>query len=174
MLRWVQGLSFLRNAVMRVSTTRSFAQEQFYKRKRLVRTCRLGFGLRNSVWRGTRTVLGSAWRVDGGVLVFFGGRMREEPGLLLFDHLCGLIVQVVDGFEGESAGDVVGFVVGRGLEVGRPALGGFDELGKDLADVAVAGAVVVKVVIELVGDGGELLEEIVGVLLATGFARTGE
>ena len=38
----------------------------------------------------------------------------------------------------------------------------------------MAGAVVVEVVVELVGDGSELLEEIVGVLLATGLARVGE
>jgi hypothetical protein len=80
----------------------------------------------------------------------------------------------VNGFEGESAGDVVGFVVGRGLEIGRPALGGFEEFGKGFADVAVAGAVVVEVVVEFVGDGGELLEEIVGVLPSAGFARVGE
>ncbi|WP_433983229.1 hypothetical protein RBB78_17425 [Tunturiibacter empetritectus] len=52
--------------------------------------------------------------------------MGKEPGLLLFDELGGLIVEVVDGFEGEPARDVVGFVVGRGFDVGGPALGGFD------------------------------------------------
>jgi hypothetical protein len=37
----------------------------------------------------------------------------------------------------------------------------------------VAGAVVVEVVGELVGDGGELKDEVVGVLLAAGTAGTG-
>ena len=37
----------------------------------------------------------------------------------------------------------------------------------------MAGAVVVEVVVELVGDGGELLKEVVGVLLATGAAGMG-
>jgi hypothetical protein len=36
------------------------------------------------------------------------------------------------------------------------------------------GAVVVEVVVELVGDGGELFEEVVGVLFAAGFAGMGE
>ena len=36
------------------------------------------------------------------------------------------------------------------------------------------GAVVVEVVVELVGDGGELFEEVVGVLFAAGFAGVGE
>ena len=67
-------------------------QRQFYKRKRLVRTCRLGFGPRNSVSRGTRAVLGLARRVDGSVLVIFWRRMREEPGLLFFDHFRCLVV----------------------------------------------------------------------------------
>jgi hypothetical protein len=38
----------------------------------------------------------------------------------------------------------------------------------------VVGAVVVKVVVEFVGDVGELLEEVVGVLFAAGFAGVGE
>ena len=37
----------------------------------------------------------------------------------------------------------------------------------------MVGAVVVEVVVELVGDGGELLEEVVGVLFAAGLARMG-
>jgi hypothetical protein len=115
-----------------------------------------------------------ARQVDGSVLGFFRRRMREEPGLLLFDELRGLVVEIADGFEGEPTGDIVGFVIGWGLQVGRPALGGVDELGKGFADVAVARTVVVEVVVELVGDGGELLEEVVCVLFATGFARVGE
>ncbi len=38
----------------------------------------------------------------------------------------------------------------------------------------MVGAVVVEVVVELVGDGGELLEEVVGVLFAAGLAGVGE
>jgi hypothetical protein len=113
-------------------------------------------------------------KVDRGVFVFFWGRVGEEPGLLLSDELGGLIVEVVDGFECEPAGDVVGFVVGRGFQVGGPALGGFDQLRQGFADVAVTGAIVVEVVVELVGDSCELLEKIVGVLLAAGFTRSGE
>jgi hypothetical protein len=89
---------------------------------------------------------------------------------LLFNELSCLLVEVADGFEGEPAGDVVGVVVWRGLQVGGPAFGSVEELGKGLADVVVAGAVVVEVVIELVGDGGELFEEVVSVLFAAGFA----
>jgi hypothetical protein len=100
--------------------------------------------------------------------------MREEPGLLLFDELRGLVMEVAHGFEGESTGDIVGFVIGWGLQIRRPALGGVDELGKSFADVAVARTVVVEVVVELVGDGGELFHEIVSVLFAAGFARAGE
>ena len=37
----------------------------------------------------------------------------------------------------------------------------------------MVGAVVVEVVVELVGDGGELLQQIVGILFATGAAWTG-
>ena len=43
----------------------------------------------------------------------------------------------------------------------------------DAADVDAAGAVVVEVVGELVGDGGELKDEVVGVLLAAGTAGMG-
>ena len=63
---------------------------------------------------------------------------------------------------------------GGDLSAGGPAIGGFEQLGQRLADVAVARAVVVEVVLELVGDGGELLEEIVRVLFAAGTARMGE
>jgi hypothetical protein len=113
-------------------------------------------------------------KVDRGVLVFFWRWVSEEPGLLLSDELRGLIVEIANGFEGEPTGDVVGLVVGRGFQVGGPALGGFNQLGQGFANVAVTGAVVVQIVVELVGDGSELLEEIVGVLLAAGLTRSGE
>jgi hypothetical protein len=100
--------------------------------------------------------------------------MREEPSFLLFDELRGLVVEVADSFEGEPAGDIVGFVIGWRLQVGGPALGSVDEFGKGFADVAMARTVVVEVIVEFVGDGGELFEEVVRVLLATGFARAGE
>jgi hypothetical protein len=118
----------------------------------------------------------SAGDVDGAVffLVFFGRWVGEKPGLLVLDEAGGFFADVADGFEGEFAGDAVGSVVGRGLQIGGPALGGVEELGKRLADVAVVGAVVVEIVVELVGDGGELLEEVVSVLLAAGFAGVGE
>jgi hypothetical protein len=117
---------------------------------------------------------GLSWKVERGVLVFFWGRVGEEPGFLFFDELRGLIVEIADSFEGEPSRDVVGLVVGWSFQIGGPALGGFDQLGQGFADVAVAGAIVVQIVVELVGDGGELLEEIVGVLLAAGLARAGE
>jgi hypothetical protein len=97
-----------------------------------------------------------------------------EPGLLVFDELGGFFSEIVDGFEGDFAGDAVGFVVGRGLQVRGPALGGIDQLGERFADVAVMNAVVLEIVIELIGDGGELLEEVVGVLFAPGAAGMGE
>ena len=53
---------------------------------------------------------------------------------------------------GEFAGDTVDVVLGWGLDGGGPALGGIDELRQGLADVAVVGAVVVEVVVELVCD----------------------
>ena len=77
-------------------------------------------------------------------------------------------------FEGQLAREVVGGVVGRLFDVGGPALGGVDEFGQGFADVAMVGAVVVEVVVELVGDGGELFEEVVSVLFAAGFAGVGE
>src|ERR1019366_1094303 len=73
----------------------------------------------------------------------------------------------------DLAGDVVGLVVGWGFDGGGPALGGFENLGQGLAQVGVAWAVVVEVVGEFVGDGGELHEEIVGVLFAAGAAGFG-
>jgi hypothetical protein len=60
------------------------------------------------------------------------------------------------------------------FDIGGPAFGGVDELGQDFADVLVVGAVVVQIVVELVGDGGELVEKVVGVLFAAGFAGVGE
>lgn len=100
--------------------------------------------------------------------------MGGEPGLLVFDELGGFFPKIVDGFEGDFAGDAVGFVVGRGLQVGRPALGGIDQLGERFADVAMMNAVVLEIVIELIGDGGELLEEVVRVLFAPRAAGVGE
>ena len=108
------------------------------------------------------------------VFVFFGWGVGGEPDLLLFDELCGLFPYVADGFEGEFARDAVDFVVGWRFQGRRPALRGFEEFGQRLANVAVAGAVVVEVVVELVGDGGELLKEVVGVLLAARLAGVGE
>ena len=110
---------------------------------------------------------------DGFVLVVFGGWMGGEPGLLLFDEARGLFADVTDGFEGKFAGEIVDGVFGGLFQVGGPALGGVEEFGQRLADVAVVGAVVVEVVVELVGDGGELFEQVVGVLFAAGFARDG-
>lgn len=110
----------------------------------------------------------------GFVLVVFGGWMGGEPSLLLFDEARGLFANVTDGFEGKFARKIVDGIFGRLLQVGRPALGGVEEFGQRLADVAVVWAVVVEVVVELVGDGGELFEQVVCVLFAAGFARMGE
>ena len=57
------------------------------------------------------------------------GRMGGEPGLLVFEQLGGRFADVAEGFEGQLAGDVVGFVVGRGLDGGGPSLCCFDEFG---------------------------------------------
>ena len=142
-------------------------QDQFYKRVALCDSVRMCTFCYES---------GLAGNVDGAVfvLVFFGGRMGGEPCLLLFDEPGGLFAEVADRFEGELAGDVVSVVVGRRLQAGGPAFGGFEELGESLANVAVMRAIVVEVVSQLVGDGGELLEEIVGVLLPAGPAWMGE
>jgi hypothetical protein len=63
------------------------------------------------------------------VVGFFGGWVGGEPGLLAFDKVSGFFTDVADRFEGEFAGEVVGLVFGRLLQVGRPALGGVDEFG---------------------------------------------
>jgi len=118
--------------------------------------------------------MGSAGSGGGLIRVFFGGRVGGEPGLLIFDELGGFLADIADGFQGEFAREIVGGVF-RGLfDVGRPAFRGFEELGQGFADVAVVGAVVVEVVVELVGYGGELFEEVVGVFFAARFARMGE
>jgi hypothetical protein len=100
--------------------------------------------------------------------------MGGEPGLLVFNETGGFFADVADGLESQFAGEVVGGVLGRLFEGGGPPLGGVEEFGKGLADVAVVRTVVVKVVVKLVCDGGELLEQIVGVLLAARFAWVGE
>ena len=110
----------------------------------------------------------------GCVLRFFGRRVSGEPGLLLFDETRGFFADVTNGLESQFAGEIVGVVFGGLFKVGGPALGGIEELGQRLSDVAVTGAVVVEVVVELVGDSGELLEEVVGILFAAGFAGMGE
>jgi hypothetical protein len=117
-----------------------------------------------------------AGNVDGFVLVLLwllAGWVGFEPGGLLFGELGGGLAEVADGFEGDLAGDVVGLVVGWGLDGGGPAFGGFEELGQGFADVGVTRAVVVEVVGELVADGGKLFDEVVGVLLAAGTAGLG-
>src|ERR1700742_4190966 len=124
-------------------------------------------------WNGNSTVK-LAGSDRGSSCIVFGGRVGGEPGLLVFDELGGFFADVADGFEGELTGEIVDGVFRWLLDVGGPAFGGVEELGQGFADVAVAGAVVVEVVVELVGDGGELLEEIVGVLFAAGFARMSE
>ena len=83
--------------------------------------------------------------------------MCGEPGLLVCEELCGFFADVADGLESQFAGEIVGGVFRRLLEIGGPTLGGVKELGQRFADVAVIGAVVVEVVVELVGDVGELL-----------------
>jgi hypothetical protein len=118
----------------------------------------------------------SARNIDGFVLLLLlllGRRMGFEPGLLVGGHLGGGFAQITDGFQGDLAGDAVGLVFGRGFDGGGPAFGGVEQLGQGLAQVGVAGAVVVEIVVELVGDGGELLDEVVGVLLAAGAAGLG-
>jgi len=112
--------------------------------------------------------------VGGLVRGFLGGWGGGEPGLLVFDELRGFFADVANGFESKFAREVVGCVFRRLLDVGGPAFGGVEEFGQSFADIAVTGAVVVEVVVEFVGDGGELLEEVVGVLLASGFARMSE
>jgi len=112
----------------------------------------------------------AGWDVTG----FLRGRMGGEPGLLVFDEARGFFADVVDGLEGKFAGEIVFRVLGRLFDVGGPAFGGIDELGEDFAEVLMLRAVVVEVVVEFVGDGGELVEEVVGVLFAAGFAGVGE
>jgi hypothetical protein len=111
---------------------------------------------------------------DGLVRVFFGGRVSGKPGLLISDELRGFFADVADGLKGKFAREVICGVFGRLFEVGGPALGGVEKLGQDFTDVAMVGTVVVEVVVEFVGDGGKLLEEIVCVFFATGFARVSE
>ncbi len=144
---------------------------------------RKAWGRHRILWRFAKNTVcgpGSAKHLRGAgdfagwdIFGFFGGWVGGEPGLLVFDELGGFFADVADGFESQLAGEVVGCVLGWLLEVGGPALGGIEELGQGFADVAVVGAVVVEIVVELVGDGGELLEQVVGVLLAAGLAWVG-
>jgi hypothetical protein len=97
-------------------------------------------------------------------------RVGGKPGLLVLDEVFGVFAEVADGLERELTGDVVGVVVGWGLDDGGPAVDGAEELWQGLADVAVAGAVLVQVVFEVVSDGRELLEHVMDVLLAAGAA----
>ena len=99
--------------------------------------------------------------------------MGLEPGGLFGGELGGAFAEVADGFQGELARDGVGVVVGDGLECRGPAIGGVEDLGESLAQVGVAGAVVVEVVGEFVDDGGELAEQIAGVFFAAGAAGLG-
>jgi hypothetical protein len=108
------------------------------------------------------------------VLRFLVWGVGCEPGLLFFDEVSGFFADVADGFEGQLSGEVVCGVFGRLFDVGGPALGSVEEFGQGFANVAVVGAVVVQVIVQLVGDVGELLEEVVGVLFASGFAGAGE
>jgi hypothetical protein len=99
--------------------------------------------------------------------------MGLEPGGLVVGELGGVFAEVAEGLEGEAAGDVVGVVFGEGVEGGGPAGDGGEDFGEGAAQIDVAGAVVVEVVGELVGDGGELKDEVVGVLLAARVAGVG-
>jgi hypothetical protein len=99
--------------------------------------------------------------------------MGLEPGGLVGGELGGGLAEVAQGLDGELAGDGVGVVFWEGVEGGGPAGDGGEDFGEGAADVDVAWAVVVQVVGELVGDGGELKDEVVGVLLAAGAAGMG-
>jgi hypothetical protein len=94
-----------------------------------------------------------------------------EPDSLFLHELGGGFAEVADCLEGKFARDVVGFVVCGSFESCGPALGGAEEFGESLAQVAVGRAVVVEIIVKLVGDVSELFEEIVDVLLPAGFAR---
>ena len=100
--------------------------------------------------------------------------MSGEPGLLALDEFGGVLAEIANGFEGQFAGDVVCLVVRCRLDAGGPAVGGLEKLGERFADVTVASAVIVEVVLKLVRDGGELFKEIVRVLFAARTARFGE
>src|ERR1035437_7606967 len=103
----------------------------------------------------------------GGAMPGFCGCLAG--GWALNQAVCSVESSVVDSRRSRTDSRailrayVVGLVVGWGFDGGGPALGGFEDLGQGLAQVGVARAVVVEVVGELVGDGGELLEEVVGV-----------
>lgn len=102
----------------------------------------------------------------------FGWRVGGKPDSLLFDELGGGFAEIANGLQSQFAGDVVGFVVCGRFEGCGPTLGGAQELGESLAEVAVGWAVVVEVIVELVGNVSELFEEIVDVLFASRLART--
>lgn len=97
--------------------------------------------------------------------------MKFEPdGLFGGEFGCGF-AEVADGFESKLAGDAVCLIVRRGFEGGGPAVGCFEDFGQGAPQVGMAWAIVVEVIGEFVSDGCELIEEVVGVLLATGAAR---
>jgi hypothetical protein len=108
-----------------------------------------------------------AW---SGGLPFLRRRVCEEPGLLLFDKTRYLLADVANGLQSKFAREIVDRVVGRLFEVGGPTLGRLQKFGQSFANIAVAWAVVVEVIVELVRDRGELVKKIVRVLFASRFA----
>ena len=97
-----------------------------------------------------------------------------EVGDLFRQQLFGGVVGVGHGGERELAGYVVAVVGRGGAQCALPALCGLCELWEGFAQIAVLRAVLVEVVIELIGDVGNLREEVVQVKLAAGVTRPGE
>src|SRR6185312_6761970 len=108
--------------------------------------------------------------IDRSALAFFCRWMGCKPRFLRRDKLGSVVPKISDRFKSQLAGYVISGIVGRGLDVRRPAVCSLDKFRQRLADVTVPRGIVVEVVLQLVGDGGELLKEIVSILFAAGTA----
>ncbi len=87
--------------------------------------------------------------------------MKFEVSSLLFEHLRGLVGQVLSALDGFFEGEVEAGFSGQGVKDLEPALRGFSQRLQSLAEVCFAIAVLIEVGAELVHQRGEILQFIV-------------
>ena len=95
-------------------------------------------------------------------------RMRFEIGGQVRLQRRGEAVCVFHVVKRNAAHDVEGVVFPNSAERGGPALGGFDQLWKLFADIAVATVVVVEIVVQFVDDLAELVQGVVHLVWEVG------